>query len=195
MTPSSGSSSLTNNSNVTLTHLAVSDPLAGPVTCAATTLAPGASTLCTADAAYAITQADMEAGSVDNVATSKGEGPQGDPNDPKDDVVSPPDDTTTPVDQKTALLLDKRVSSVTDVNGNGITDLGDTIQWEFELTNRLERHADPPGGERPAGWAGDLCGHHPGAGCIDAVHGRRRLRHHAGRRRRRHGGQHGDGKG
>ncbi|NHA00872.1 hypothetical protein G5V59_15670 [Nocardioides sp. W3-2-3] len=182
----------TNNSNVTLTDLAVVDPLAGPVTCAATTLAPGASTTCTADAVHVITQADVDAGKVVNTATSKGEAPGGDPNDPSDDVKSNPDTTTTPVQQVARLSLDKRVASVTDVNGNGLTDLGDEIQWEFEPDEHGNGHPHRPEGQRPAGRCGDLCGDHAGAGCLDHVHRGRRPRHHAGRHGGRLGGQPGD---
>ena len=77
---------LTNTGTVTLTDLAVSDPLAGAVTCPVTTLAPGASTVCAADTPYVITAADVDAGNVHNRATAVGEGPGGDPNDPSDDV-------------------------------------------------------------------------------------------------------------
>ena len=51
---------VTNTGNVTLTSVGVSDPKVGPVTCPATTLAPGASTTCTAT--YTLTQADVDAG-------------------------------------------------------------------------------------------------------------------------------------
>ncbi len=126
---------LTNTGDVTLTDLAVDDPLAGAVTCPAGPLAPGASVTCVADAAYVITPADVDAGSVLNVAIAKGEKPGGDPADPADDVPSNEDETETPTDPAPSLVLDKKVASVTDVNGNGLTDLGDEIRWEFELTN------------------------------------------------------------
>ncbi len=119
---------LTNTGNVPLTAVGVSDPLAGAVTCPVTTLAPGASTLCTA-APYVITQADVNAGSVTNVATAHGTPPIGPP------VVTPPDTTTTPTSQVPTLALDKRVASVTDANGNGLTDAGDQINWVFQVTN------------------------------------------------------------
>ncbi|CUR54166.1 exported hypothetical protein [metagenome] len=119
----------TNNGTVTLTNVSVSDPLAGSVTCLVTTLAPGDSTVCAADAAYVITAADVDAGNVHNTATAQGTPPTGPP------VVSPPDTTDTPTDQEPELTLDKRVASVTDVNDNGLTDAGDEIDYEFELTN------------------------------------------------------------
>lgn len=36
------------------------------------------------------------------------------------------------------MSLDKRVSGVVDANGNGYSDVGDRITWEFELTNTGE---------------------------------------------------------
>ncbi|CUR54165.1 hypothetical protein NOCA2130005 [metagenome] len=120
---------LTNTGNVTLTDVNVSDPLVGGVTCPVTTLAPGEETVCAADAAYVITAADVDAGNVHNTATAQGTPPTGPP------VVSPPDTTDTPTDQEPELTLDKRVASVTDVNDNGLTDAGDEIDYEFELTN------------------------------------------------------------
>ena len=52
---------VTNTGTVTLTAVAVSDPVVGAVSCPVTTLAPGASTTCTAT--YTFTQADVDAGS------------------------------------------------------------------------------------------------------------------------------------
>jgi uncharacterized repeat protein (TIGR01451 family) len=62
--------SVTNTGLVTLTDVAVTDHLAGHVTCQATTLAPGAATSCAADQPYRITAADAVAGGVHNVATA-----------------------------------------------------------------------------------------------------------------------------
>ncbi|QSR24236.1 hypothetical protein CFH99_01180 [Nocardioides aromaticivorans] len=124
---------LENTGNVTLTDVAVDDPLlAGlgiTVTCDPTTLAPGASVTCTADEPYVITQADMDAGTVENTATSHGTPPTGPP------VPSNPDETVTELDDEPALVLDKRVTSVTDVDGDGRTDEGDEIAYAFDLTN------------------------------------------------------------
>ena len=63
---------LTNTGLVTLHTITISDPKAGPVTCAATTLAPGASTTCAADNPYPITTAEAKAGIVHNTATATG---------------------------------------------------------------------------------------------------------------------------
>ncbi|WP_052665041.1 DUF7507 domain-containing protein [Nitriliruptor alkaliphilus] len=63
---------VTNDGNVTLTDVSVDDPLLADagitITCDPTTLLPGDSVVCTADAAYVITQADVDAGAVENVA-------------------------------------------------------------------------------------------------------------------------------
>ena len=68
---------VTNTGAITLRNVAVADDrVAGTVTCPVTTLAPGASTTCTAT--YTITQADIDAGSVVNTATVSGTTPTGD---------------------------------------------------------------------------------------------------------------------
>ncbi|MFN8191650.1 MAG: hypothetical protein U0R78_14640 [Nocardioidaceae bacterium] len=61
---------ITNTGNVTLTLVGVTDAKVGPVTCPVTTLAPGASTTCTKS--YTLTQADVDAGVVNNTATALG---------------------------------------------------------------------------------------------------------------------------
>ena len=70
---------VTNTGNVTLTALAVTDPLAGlsTVTCPATTLAPLASETCTAT--YVTTQADLDRGRIVNTASVTATPPGGSP--------------------------------------------------------------------------------------------------------------------
>ena len=58
---------LTNTGNVAITGAGVDDPLLTGETCQASTLAPGASTTCTADP-YSVTAADVSAGKVVNTA-------------------------------------------------------------------------------------------------------------------------------
>ena len=71
-----------NTGNVTMTGISVDDQLVAPagpavsVTCPSTTLAPGADMDCTSSA-YAVTQADVDAESVQNSATASGNRPQG----------------------------------------------------------------------------------------------------------------------
>ncbi len=108
----------------------VVDPLVGAVTCEATSLAPGASTECAADAPYVVTEADEVAGAVVNVATAEGDDPDGDL------VESNEDSTTTPVDTPApGLALDKQAGTPVDVNSSGTTDAGDTIAYTFVVTN------------------------------------------------------------
>ncbi|MCK2025729.1 DUF11 domain-containing protein [Microbacterium sp. SSW1-47] len=119
---------VTNTGNVPLADVTVNDPKVGAVTCDVTTLAPGAVANCTA-APYVITQADVDNGSVDNSATATGTPPGEDP------VPSEPDTTTTPTDQTPALELDKVAGTPVDVNGDGLTNAGDTIDYTFTVTN------------------------------------------------------------
>ncbi len=67
---------VTNSGNVTLTGIAVTDPKVGAVSCPVVTLAPGESTTCAVT--YTISQADVDAGTVDNSATAAGTAPTGD---------------------------------------------------------------------------------------------------------------------
>ena len=73
---------VTNTGSVTLHHVKVDDQLVAPagpavaVTCPTSTLAPGTSMTC-ASSPYTITQADVDAGSVANMATAHGRTPAG----------------------------------------------------------------------------------------------------------------------
>ena len=64
---------VTNTSNVTISAIDVSDSMVGTVTCVLTSLAGGASTTCTADNLYVLTQPDVDAGGVENTATVTGQ--------------------------------------------------------------------------------------------------------------------------
>ena len=80
---------ITNTGNVTLTAVAVSDPLLGAITCPAGALAPGATRTCT-PVTYTLTQADIDAGTRNNTATATGTPPTG-------PAVTGTDTTTTPI--------------------------------------------------------------------------------------------------
>ena len=119
---------VTNNGNVRLRDLAIADALTapagaldGPVSCPVTTLAPGASTTCTAT--YTVTQADLDHGSVDNTATASGTTPSG------AGVTSPPDTATVTVNQAARLALVKTASTAS------VTAAGDVITYTFKATN------------------------------------------------------------
>ena len=71
---------VTNIGNVALKSVAVNDPTLGAVTCprpAAPGLEPGESVTCTANRVHTVTQADVTAGRVVDVATATGEGVSG----------------------------------------------------------------------------------------------------------------------
>ncbi|MCB0906356.1 MAG: hypothetical protein KDB63_04465, partial [Nocardioidaceae bacterium] len=117
---------VTNTGNVTLTTVGVSDPKVGTVSCPATTLLPGQSTTCTAT--YTITQADVDAGVVDNTATATGTPPSG--------MTAPTATASRSVTltRTPGISLDKQAGGLTDLDANG-PDAGDTILYSFVVTN------------------------------------------------------------
>ncbi|WP_262510359.1 DUF7507 domain-containing protein [Flavilitoribacter nigricans] len=109
----------TNDGNVTLNNVTISDPLPGLSALACTqpiNLAPGESLTCTAT--YTITQADLDAGSVVNTATA-----DSDETDPVED------DETVTADQMPLLSLSKTADVAT------YDAVGDVITYTFVATN------------------------------------------------------------
>ena len=115
---------VTNDGNVSLSNVLVTDPLVGPVDCPQTTLAVDESMTCTAS--YTLTQADIDAGFVTNNALATGEGPQG-------QLVEDPGDWTQDLPQDPSIDMDKFGSWNDD--GDGFADPGETIDYEFVVTN------------------------------------------------------------
>ena len=111
---------VTNTGNVTLTGITVDDPLVGAVDCPVTTLAPTESTTCTAT--YTLTQADVDAGVVDNTATVTG-------TDPNDTEVEATDTDSVSITAAPAITLDKQASAP---SGN---TAGDTVDYSFVVEN------------------------------------------------------------
>ncbi|MDN3725349.1 gliding motility-associated C-terminal domain-containing protein [Aequorivita sp. SDUM287046] len=124
-----------NLGNVTLSDVAITDPLVtvngGPIT-----MAPGTSDGTTFTASYTITQADIDAGFVENQATVTGTDPSGNTvSDLSDDNSELEDDPTiTELCQNPAIALIK-VGVPSDENGNGCADLGETIVYSFRVKN------------------------------------------------------------
>ena len=137
---------VTNNGNVTLTNLHVTDDFADLGECvpaadagltklAAVTadavvlggsLGPGASFTCTAT--HTVTQDDIDDGSYTNLATASGEGPNGDVENPEDDIVAADDDTVT-------LPSDPSIVVTKTVTSTGPYLLNSTLAYSIVATN------------------------------------------------------------
>ncbi|RVI73537.1 DUF11 domain-containing protein [Sinorhizobium meliloti] len=119
-----------NTGAVTMTNVIVNDPLlqnAGiSVTPGPQTLAPGGTATFTAT--YAPTQAEIDAGRVENTATGTGTPPSGPP------VESPPDTVVVPPDQTTGLTIEK-TGTLNDADGDGLIDAGESIGYSFVVRN------------------------------------------------------------
>ncbi len=117
-----------NTGNVTLDGIAVQEQdFTGSgdlseVVCPATTLAPAAETTCTAT--YTLTQADVDAGGITNVATATGTPPGSDV-----PVTSPPSETTVGSDPAPGLSIVKTSSPAS------VAAAGDVITYGFLVTN------------------------------------------------------------
>ena len=122
--------SVRNTGTVTLNPVTVHDSkLSGAapnITCPAAPLAPGATVACTSRS-YTLTQADVDSGRLDNTATATGTAPGG-------AKVTSIDSTSTTLVATPSLLLDKTVSAIQDVDGNG-ADAGDTVTYGFSVRN------------------------------------------------------------
>lgn len=80
-------------------------------------------------APYTVTQEDIDAGGVPNVASAAGTDPLG------GDVISnDASDFVATIERAPALTLDK-VATLNDTNGNGLADLGEIIDYTFVVEN------------------------------------------------------------
>jgi uncharacterized repeat protein (TIGR01451 family) len=120
----------TNTGNVTLTGVTITDPLPGLSVLVyhwpgvAGTLLPGESV--TATAIYTLTQADIDAGHVANVASSTGTPPTGPP------LTPPPAGTDTPLPNGPGANFQK-AADLSQVNVPAV--VGDTVTYTFSATN------------------------------------------------------------
>ena len=182
---------VTNTGNTSLAPVTVVDTKITTVSCTDSALAAGASTTCTGS--YILTQADVDAGAVENTAEATGTPVATDPEtglpDPTMALIDPvtslpledvtdtsdagtepeavapggaptvipdpelvetdnpllenPDDDLDPTDDPTTLLIApmpevevvKAITLVTDTVADGIVGVGDTVDYEFTVTN------------------------------------------------------------
>ena len=166
---------VTNTGQTPLTAIAISDPKVTGLTCAATTLAIGASTTCTGT--HTLTQAEVDAGTVVNNASVTATPPSG-------PAVTNTATATTTVPRAPAISLTKTAGTP---SGN---TAGSTVAYSFLVTNTgnltltgVERH-------RPDGRPGHLPGDDARARRVHHLH--EDLHADPGRRERRRGEQHSD---
>ena len=135
---------VTNTGNVPLTNVTVTDPLVavlgGPIA-----LAVGDSNSAAFTATYTITQADINAGAVYNLATTTGTPPVGNPvtgtsTDPTPCGACPPNPecttcTIVPLEQKPSIAITKEGTYQDTTTPIGVTNVGDTVTYTFVVTN------------------------------------------------------------
>ena len=78
--------------------------------------------------AHTVTQAEFDAGSLTNIATGTGQGPQGQP-------VQDTDTQTVPFTQNPAIQVVKTQALTTDANANTLADVGDIVTYSYIVTN------------------------------------------------------------
>ncbi|WP_048649547.1 DUF7507 domain-containing protein, partial [Nitratireductor soli] len=136
---------VTNTGGSDLTGVTIDDPKVsvsgGPVT-----LAVGAVDSTSFTAAYILTQADLDAGRVENQAKVTGTAANGamvsdlsdDPNDATNadtEGDGEPDDPTVILLPANAAISVEKVGVLVDANGNSLPDAGETVNYIFSVTN------------------------------------------------------------
>lgn len=116
-----------NTGNVTITNTQVSDPLIPSLSCNIATLAPGANDNSCAGT-YTITQADVNAGSINNTATATGVAPQG-------AAVTASGSKSITIPQVKTMSLAKALTSNADQDASSSITLGDTLTYTVTATN------------------------------------------------------------
>ncbi len=118
---------VTNNGNVTLTGVGVADTFTAPagppltISCPTSTLAPLASTTCTAS--YVSTAADFDRGRIDNSATASGKTPG------NLTVTSAPSTATVTTTQSATITVQKSALPTT------VTTVGQSVAYSFLVKN------------------------------------------------------------
>lgn len=147
---------ITNTGNIPLNTITLTDANATLSGWPLASLAPSAVDQTTFTAIHVVTGSDFLAGFVDNQASVEGYYPlaaripgalsarplaapppgQGVVTDISDNASNATDGPTrVMLSSVPAIALVKKVNHIDDVNGNGITDVGDVIIYEFEVTN------------------------------------------------------------
>lgn len=120
---------VSNPGNVALGSIAVvDDKLATAPVCPVTTLAAGANMTCSGT--YTLTQADIDAGEVENSAYARGT-----PSGSQTPIDSPPDSVTTTLEQNPSLTSAKAQTSNADEDGSNSVTLNDTLTYTVTVTN------------------------------------------------------------
>ncbi|WP_338531543.1 DUF7507 domain-containing protein [Nitratireductor thuwali] len=127
---------VTNTGNVTLTDVTVTDSRATVSGSPIATLAPGQVDATTVTGIYVVTQADLDAGEVENVAEASGVSPKG----ARAQALSHPpggspgDSTVTPLEPRAETDLVKE-ATLEDADGDGFADAGERVVYAFTVTN------------------------------------------------------------
>ncbi len=119
---------VTNTGNLPLSDVTITDDdftgtgELSAIDCPATTIPVGEQLLC--EASYTLTEADVDAGSVSNIATASGTVPGSD-----DPITSDPSETAVPIDSAPGLTIAKTADAST------ISTAGETMTYSFLVTN------------------------------------------------------------
>lgn len=119
---------VTNTGNVTLSSIALTDDLGSTITCAVTSLAPGATTPCTASTPTTVTYADVAAGVVEATVTASAVTPSA-------ATVSSTgfaSQAIAPADRRLGLVA---AATVTPLAHTGAAEVGDTVAMSYVVTN------------------------------------------------------------
>jgi uncharacterized repeat protein (TIGR01451 family) len=116
-----------NSGNVTLSNIIVTDPLIPSLSCTIAALAPGA-TNATCSGPYTVTQANFDAGVINNSATANGVTPQG-------AAVAGSGSLGVTIAQTNALDIAKTYSGNVDEDGSASVTLNDTLSYQVVATN------------------------------------------------------------
>jgi len=119
---------VSNTGNVTITGpITVDDDRTTDESCPAGDIAPGESLSCSAT--HAITQIDLDEGSITNTATASGMDPGGNP------VTSEADSTTVTAVQYPSIQISKSLAFYDDNDASGTITLGDALWYQFNVSN------------------------------------------------------------